>query len=409
MEHRKDITLFQEADERSALGEIPAFDIIHMRIVYAAVGDRRQTELTGGLKGLEGRIILVPAVKTVVIDLVRHFELRPEIGRIQLTRQIAVAEIDPGVLIDLAAEELSAVGAFLAQYLGLLDIIGVVYDDGAALAHGVVLRLMERVAAEVADRAEGPALVACHDALGRVLNDKQFMAAGNVHDRVHLTGNAGIVHDADDLGLIGDGTLDKRLVDVHRVRADVDKHELCPGEDEGVCGAGESEAREDDLIPRLKAAQERRHVKGGAAAGGEEHFLRAKALLEPCVALFGKAAVAADLVRGDGLLDIFHFVPGAGRHVEVYHIFSSLPSIDGSVNWANCSKLITVHYINIRRRIQGKNSALLPDMTHGGVDCFSAAEKYAICTAKIRLLWKVLQNGVKILYSITSLRCLETG
>ena len=380
-----------------------------MRIVYAAVGDRRQTELTGGLKGLEGRIILVPAVKTVIIDLVRHFELRPEIGRVQLARQIAVAEIDPGVLVDLTAEELGAVGALFAQYLGLLDIIGVIYDDGAALTHGVVLSLMEGVAAEVADRAEGLAIVACHDALRRVLNDQQLMAAGDVHDRVHLTGHAGIVHDADDLRLLGDGALDKSLVNVHRVRADVDKHELCPGEDEGVCGAGEGEAREDDLVPRLKAAQECCHIKSGAAARGEEHLLRVKALFEPCVALLGKAAVAADLVRGDGLLDIFHFVPGAGRHIEVYHIFSSLPSVDGSVNLANSSKIITAYYINIRRRIQGKNSALLPDMTHGGVDCFSAAEKYAICTAKIRLLWKVLQNGVKILYSITSLRCLETG
>ena len=184
------------------------------------------------------------------------------------------------------------------------------------------------------------------------------MAAGNVHDRVHLTGNAGIVHDADDLGLIGDGTLDKSLVNVHRVRADVDKHELCPGEDEGVCGAGEGEAREDDLVPRLKAAQECCHIKSGAAARGEEHLLRVKALFEPCVALLGKAAVAADLVRGDGLLDIFHFVPGAGRHIEVYHIFSSLPSVDGSVNLANSSKIITAYYINICGEIQGINSGV---------------------------------------------------
>lgn len=112
VEHRKDIALLQEAYERGALGEILTFDIIHVRIVYAAVGDRRQTELTGGLKGLEGRIILVPAVKTVIIDLVRHFELRPEIGRVQLARQIAVAEIDPGVLVDLTAEELGAVVPF---------------------------------------------------------------------------------------------------------------------------------------------------------------------------------------------------------------------------------------------------------------------------------------------------------
>ena len=183
---------------------------------------------------------------------------------------------------------------------------------------------MEGVAAKVADRAESLALVACHNALSRVLHDKQLVAAGDVHDRVHLTGDAGIVHDADDLGLLSDGALNKSLIDVHRIRTDVDKYELCPGEDKGVRGTGEGEARKDDLVPRLKAAQECRHVERAAAARGEEHLLRVKALFKPCAALLGKAAVAADLVRGDGLLYIFHFVPGAGRHVEVYHIFSSV-------------------------------------------------------------------------------------
>ena len=64
--------------------------------------------------------------------------------------------------------------------------------------------------------------------LGGILDHHQVVAAGNVHDGVHLTGDTGVVHGDDDPRLIGDGLLDLRLVDVHRIGADVHKDELCP-------------------------------------------------------------------------------------------------------------------------------------------------------------------------------------
>ena len=145
------------------------------------------------------------------------------------------------------------------------------------------------------------------------------MPPGNVQDGVHLAGHARVVHDEDDLRPVGDRGLDLRLVDVHGVGPDVHEHELCPVVDKGGGRAGEGEAREDHLIPGLQIAQEARHIQGGRARGGQQHLVRVKALFEPIAAAPGEFPVAADLVGGNGLGNIFHLVSRAGRDVEADH------------------------------------------------------------------------------------------
>ena len=199
----------------------------------------------------------------VLVDFVCHLELRPEIGRVDLAREVAVAEVDPGVFVDLAAEELGAVGAFLAEDLGLLVELRVVDDYRSSFAHRVVLGLVEGVAAEVADGAEGPAFICAHHALRSVLDDHEPVTARDVHDGVHLAGYAGVVHAADDLGPVGYGRLNPLLVDVHGVRSDVGENKARAAEDRRVRGAGEGVAREDYLISGPQLAELESHVKGG--------------------------------------------------------------------------------------------------------------------------------------------------
>ena len=189
----------------------------------------------------------------------------------------------------------------------------------APLAHGVVLRLVEGEAAEVPDGAEGPALVGAHDGLGRVLDDEQLVLSRNGHDRVHLAGHARVVHDHDGLRAARDGGLDLRLVDVHGVGADVDEDQLRPVVDEGVGGGGEGEARQDDLIPGLKLAQEARHIQRRGAGGGQQYLVGVEALLHPGAAFFGELPVAADFMGGHRLADVFHLVARAGGYVEGNH------------------------------------------------------------------------------------------
>ncbi len=72
-----------------------------------------------------------------------RLQLRQQEGRQDIGRQVAGADVHPGVLVHLAAEEAAAVGAFLADDLGALDVAWVVDQQRAALAAGEVLGLVE--------------------------------------------------------------------------------------------------------------------------------------------------------------------------------------------------------------------------------------------------------------------------
>ena len=325
MEHSQNIVCLQVADQRGALLQIPAFQVEHVGVVHTVRRDGGQLDLTRVGQRPEGVVVGVPGRHAVVVDLVGVEQLRPQVGSVQLTGQVAVAKIDPCVLVHLAAEELGAVRALLAQDLRALIVRGVVDDECAALAHRVVLCRVEGVAAEITDGAQRLALVAAHDALRRVLDDLEVMAAGNVHDGVHLAGDTGVVHGDDDPGLIGDGLLDLRLVDVHRVGADVHKDELRPGQHSGGGGAGEGVAGQNDLVTGVNVAQQHGHIQRRSAAGGQQDLLGVEALLQPGVALLGKGAVAADFMRVDGLLDVVELVAHAGWYVKRDHS-KSLPS-----------------------------------------------------------------------------------
>ena len=63
-------------------------------------------------------------------------------------------------------------GKYLADDLGAFRKLRVVDAQRAAFAHGIVFRLMERVASEITDRPKCAALVAGHDPLRRILDDE---------------------------------------------------------------------------------------------------------------------------------------------------------------------------------------------------------------------------------------------
>ena len=133
------------------------------RVVLAvAPGTIGRRSSAFALERLERRVVALPdgAAARAVISL-GLLELRPQERRDDLARQIRRADVDPGVLVDLAAEELRAVGALLADDLGALDEARVVDQQRAALAGDDVLGLVEAERRRAAPmRAERPALVA---------------------------------------------------------------------------------------------------------------------------------------------------------------------------------------------------------------------------------------------------------
>ena len=275
-----------------------------MRVVHTAFGDKRHFDASGGGQRRESLVVGIPDRQAVLVDPVRLLELRPEIGRVHVAGEIAGAVIDPGIFVHLPAEKAGAVRALLAEDLRGVVVFGIPDHQGAALSHGVVFRLVEGVAAEIADRAQRASLVEGHDALRRVLDDLQAVPRGDVEDRVHLAGDAGVVYRHDGPRAVRDSGLDLLLIEVHRVRADVDEDRRRVREHDGRRRAGERKARDNDFVPFLQSAQKRRHLQRRRAARRKECLLRAETLLDKLMAFFCELTVAADLVCVDGLFDI---------------------------------------------------------------------------------------------------------
>lgn len=145
------------------------------------------------------------------------------------------------------------------------------------------------------------------------------MAARDVHDRVHLAGDAGVVHRHDHAGAIRDRSLDFGLVEVHGVGAHVDEDEARALRHERGRRGGERVARQDDLVARLEVAQDRRHLERARATRREQRLGAAGLSLEPFVAALGERAVAADLAVLGRLLDVAYFGPHVRGDVELDH------------------------------------------------------------------------------------------
>ena len=105
-------------------------------------------------------------------------ELDAEDGRLQ------------GVEAEVAADERVIVFRFRAvhaQHAELFRLFGVLRGDQAAVARRAeVLRGEEAEAAVLAHRAGPAALVLGADRLGRILDHRQVVTLGDVHDRIHV-------------------------------------------------------------------------------------------------------------------------------------------------------------------------------------------------------------------------------
>jgi hypothetical protein len=97
------------------------------------------------------------------------------------------------VFVNLAAHEPATAGALFAQDFGTMLHGWIVDNKSVALAAGNILGFVKTVAAQLTGHTQPPTLVTGEHALLCILHDQQAIAVGNVDDRVHLTGDAGIV------------------------------------------------------------------------------------------------------------------------------------------------------------------------------------------------------------------------
>ena len=87
-------------------------------------------------------------------DPIEQLKLSVQEGRTQFAGNVGRSNLDPGVLVDLAAEELRSVRALLANDLGALGELAVVDQQRAAFTRDQIFGLVEAERSEVSDGAE---------------------------------------------------------------------------------------------------------------------------------------------------------------------------------------------------------------------------------------------------------------
>ena len=158
------------------------------------------------------------------------------------------------------AEEATSIGAFLADDLGAFNHRWVVNQQRAALAAGEIFGLVEALRRQFAKCPQITSFVPREQGMGVILNYSNAMFLGQRHDRVHLAGDAGIMHQDNRPRPFGDQIGQLVFIQVERIWANVSEHRPRPAQREGVDSGDKGKRRDDDLIAGLDVEQQRRHL-----------------------------------------------------------------------------------------------------------------------------------------------------
>lgn len=82
---RQDIVLLQVRQQCGTLGQIPALQVENMAIMLAVIRNDWQGQLACFLKIRKRFPVCIPGCYAVICNAIRHFELAPQIGRLQFT------------------------------------------------------------------------------------------------------------------------------------------------------------------------------------------------------------------------------------------------------------------------------------------------------------------------------------
>src|SRR5207302_9188964 len=137
--------------------------------LFVVVGHRGKADavLAGPARQLLS--VTVPDRSPALLDALPSLQLGAEDRRQQVGREEAGAEVGPGVLVDLAAEEPGPVGPFLAQDLGPVDETLVVDHERPALPAGNVLGFVKALSRQPAEGPQQAATVTAEKAMRVVL------------------------------------------------------------------------------------------------------------------------------------------------------------------------------------------------------------------------------------------------
>ena len=179
---------------------------------------------------------------------------------------------------------------------------------------------MEAEGRQMADGSERSPLVIRVDGLRRVLHHDQVVLFREGHDLVHVAGDSGVMDRNDDPGARRNQRLDLLRVDVGVPSHRVGKDDAGAFPDKRQGRRHEGVGRDDDFVPRLQVAEQRRHLQRIGATGGQQALLEAILFFEETLAAFGELAVPGEFsVLQDGFCDIFGLFPREVRLIEMDH------------------------------------------------------------------------------------------
>ena len=159
--------------------------LTHHPVADLVVGQQHVEEVVGGSRrrGHDGEADaqlarrLVQQVEValedrapLVLDHRPLLQLADEVGRQHVGEAEGGADVEPGVLVDLALHEGLPVGALVEEHPGAGEVVGVVEHQGPALATHEVLGLVEAEGREAPDRPQGSPLPGAEEAVGGVLD-----------------------------------------------------------------------------------------------------------------------------------------------------------------------------------------------------------------------------------------------
>ena len=226
MKHGTDSLFSKIPDQSCADLHIMYLNIIHMCIMNTFLRHKWLLYFSLCCQMCQISVVILINFHTFIINLLPFLKLGKEIRCVQFTWKIGGTIIHPAVFIHLSTEELASVCSLFPEDFCFLLISVIIVKQSSALSHGIILSLMETVTSKITNSSKCLSLVECIHTLGSILHYLQSVLSGNLHDRVHLTGNSCIMNRYDHLCSVSNRLLDQLLIHIHGIRSDIHKYNL---------------------------------------------------------------------------------------------------------------------------------------------------------------------------------------
>ena len=316
MENRVDTLLVQPFQNGAATGGIGQQQVIEVGVVRAAGRDDGPPDEAALFERRERVVIRVPDRQACRGNGVGLTKLRPQERRGDLARLERRSEVLPGVFVHVAAKKSAAIGPFFPDGFCAVDKRRIVDEQGATLAGHHILGLVKTERRQLPGGSERTAVPCGQNALRRILDDDQLPWRRDRAKRDTVASDARVVHRHYRPRSRGDGRLDQPLVQIQRIRPDVDEHGRRAAQHERIRGRDERERRQNHLVSGLDAGKDRGHLQRARTRVRQQRPPASKALLEPGLTACGEPAIAGKVTGGHRLAQVVVLPPRHVRSIE---------------------------------------------------------------------------------------------